>query len=1275
MYPKTSSKKHQPKHKTNILLFIILPIIILNIIRQTENTETIFRVLKDDVEITYQHLENLNQCTIKTMENLSTFANVKKAGTMFTSDRIYTRLPLMLIILSNDVHPCPGPQPPYACTSCNKMSTPEDSVQCETCNMWSHLSCTGYQNNIPQNRSFNWICPNTNCKPNHCEISKPANEAAHNHNQYVVISKEKPMQKLKRPQIRTKSTGRVRMHGSCLLKELPKISSKDYQGKDLCRSCSKEVSMKQQAIFCDHCERWIHRSCSDMSIRSYNQFKKIKSFSWTCNKCRIDDILVTDKADLSRINKSDLPEHIQEISQSNKELLIIHINCRSLVNKFEELVAIIEELYPDIICLTETWFDDSIPKQAYIPEGYSIIRKDRDETFKQRYGRNKGGGIAVLYKKHIKVEKKTYLTDKQEEILWVHVKVKQSFMLGTIYRAEYTDLLNEDQEETKIEENIRKAAEISNNILITGDFNIDMLQPESRNTKKLMEIYQSYGLDQCINKPTRIDNTSHKPAILDHVWASTEANLIKNSGTFHGISDHMGIYMKLNKNKPPLPDSKIIFRNFKNYNPNEFNTELAEKLENSQIEEHLLNDDVNLAAEELVKTIQDTAQNHAPLTEVRQKDRKKNIPWVTNELKDMIRQKNELLQDYYECGRAAYKKRLKQLSNSITQMKRNLKKAYITEKMDEAKGDSKKCWKLLDSISNRTKVKEKTEPDMMTQEKANQANNFFATVGLKIQEQCQSNVEENVPEQPIPHGAPANLNSFSFKPETSSKVEKLIDNIRSDVAIGEDTIGARLIKDMKHTITPILTKILNKGYETNTFPNNMKKALIKAIHKKGNPDDISNYRPISILPTLSKIFERAAVDQLMTHLEDNKLLSENQHAYRKNHSTVTCLAEVINYVHRLIDKKKYTAIASLDLSKAFDSIKHKLLLKKLRKLGLSENSVQWIGSYLKSRKQRTKFNNYTSQEETVYSGIPQGSILGPLLFLCFTNDFHDQFNEDFKTIAYADDTQIIVEAKTLTQLKTKVQEGITLAQKWYQSNTMKNNIGKTEVIVFNNNRKSEYLQIKVVDEGKEVKIKSQESITILGVIIDNNLNWKKQVNDVKKKSMNVTRNIHRINHLLPIENRMDLYHAVISPQFSYADIIWGGCGQQEAQSLQRVQNFAAKSITGNRKYDSATESLRKLKLLNLKQRRSVHETVFVHKALLQKNTAKINEEYNQLIPTTNTRFAKLGKLKPPIHKTSKFEKSPLYRSIISWNSCPNHLPKDNIKNHKIQLQKHRTSKI
>ena len=394
-------------------------------------------------------------------------------------------------------------------------------------------------------------------------------------------------------------------------------------------------------------------------------------------------------------------------------------------------------------------------------------------------------------------------------------------------------------------------------------------------------------------------------------------------------------------------------------------------------------------------------------------------------------------------------------------------------------------------------------------------------------------------------------------------IEKLIDKIRSDVATGDDMIGAKLIKDMKQTISPILTKIINKGYQSYTFPNCMKNAVIKALHKKGNTEDISNYRPISILPTLSKIFERAAVDQLIAYLEENKLLSKNQHAYRKKHSTVTCLVELINYVHSKIDKKRYTAIASLDLSKAFDSISHQIILKKLEKLGLGRNAVKWINSYLTERKQTTKFKNFKSQEETVSSGIPQGSIVGPLLFLCYTNDIHEVFRNKCKVVAYADDTQIITEAKSLSELKKNIENTITLAQKWYQANSMKNNIGKTEILVINRSRKNEFLKVKVVDEGKQITIESKPFIKVLGVTIDNNLNWKKQVNEVKRKAMNSTRNIHRINHLLPTHQRINLYHAVISPQFSYADIVWGGCGKKEALSLQRIQNFAAKSITGN----------------------------------------------------------------------------------------------------------------
>ena len=1204
-------------------------------------------------------------------------------------------LAILLIILSNDISLNPGPVNPETCSMCNLITNDENSMKCENCSTWCHIVCSENTNsrnpNEIANKSFEWICPNNQCKPNH-QVTKNQQDQI-SPNRYHLLSKvDTQSERDKSPQPRKnsrrcnkeklKNDAQPRKKDSCkssdeklnreLLKELPNISSKDYVGKDLCRSCIKEVTVKQQAVFCDLCEMWIHRSCSDMSVKIYNRLKNKEMFAWICNKCRKDDIIIKGTADKSKLSKEQMPESLENIKISKRKgLLIVHMNCRSMVNKEVELQHVIDEIYPDIICLTETWFDESIPSQAFVPENYCIIRKDRDETFKQKYGRNRGGGIAVLHKKHIKVEKKPYLTDKVEEILWVQVKSKHSFMLGTVYRAEYTDILNNNSNESTLEENIRKAAEITNNIIITGDFNVDMSDCESKDTQTLKETYESYNLEQHILKPTRVDKTSMKPTIIDHVWASSDSNLIKATGTFDGISDHMGIYIKLNQNTPNIPDSKIIFRNYKNYNADEFCNELAQNLETSNIEEHLINNDVHLATDELIKTIQDTAQKHAPVVEINSKNRKKSIPWFTNELKSMIRSKNELVKDYFTSGLESYKGRIKTICNNINYLKRHLKKTYINDKLDKANGDSKEVWKVYNLTTQRTKVKETIEPDMMNQQKADKYNTFFATIGLEIQKKLKvNNPPSDISEAQTPEAQTPSQFNFEFKAEPISNIEKIIDNIRNDVAIGEDMIGAKLIKDMKNTISPILTKIVNKGYETNSFPNSMKNAAIKPIHKKGNIDEISNYRPISILPTLSKVFEKAAANQVAPHLESNKLLHKNQHAYRKHHSTITCLVEVLTYVYSLIDKKKPTAIISLDLSKAFDSIDHKLLLKKLSKLGLGENAVQWINSYLTNRKQITKFKKFKSTEEMVYSGIPQGSIVGPLLFLCYTNDFHEEFTNECKTYAYADDTQMIIEATNLKQLQKKAEEVISLAQKWYQNNIMKNNIGKTEIIVINTTQKNDQIKVNVKDEAINISITSKPYIEILGVIIDNNLNWRKQVNKVKKKAFNITRNIHQINHLLPMKHRLNLYHAVISPQFSYADIVWGGCNQKERLSLQRVQNFAAKSITGNRKYDSATHSLKQLQLLNLQQRLKIHETVFVQKALQDKSSENINSIYKDHLSTANTRQAANRKLMVPTHKTSKFERSPLYRSIASWNKCPDNINTANIQQHKKQLQNH-----
>ena len=425
------------------------------------------------------------------------------------------------------------------------------------------------------------------------------------------------------------------------------------------------------------------------------------------------------------------------------------------------------------------------------------------------------------------------------------------------------------------------------------------------------------------------------------------------------------------------------------------------------------------------------------------------------------------------------------------------------------------------------------------------------------------------------------------------------------------------------------------------------------------------------MPTLSKIFERAATNQITKYLEQNNMITNTQHAYRQKHSTQTCLVEVVNYLYKILDKKQIPAVISLDLSKAFDSINHNLLLSKLADLEMSESTIKWVKSYLSNRKQITKFQHFTSEEEEITSGIPQGSILGPLMFVCFTNDFSKSFDASLKIMSYADDTQIIVDdEENIENLKLKIKSAIDNAQKWYRENTMKMNVGKTEILIIDKISTVRKFKMFFQIDGKLVKIKASPVIKVLGIKIDHLLNWNCQINYVKKNSINAIRQVHRINNLLPVKHRIQLYNSLVTPHFDYSDIVWGGCGKTNSKRIQIAQNFAVRSITGNRKRDSASASFNKLKFLRLDQRRFLHETVFTHKSLTFQNPSEINNQYLEHLSITDNRQSYTGKLVPPKHNTTKYTHSPLYRTIQAWNSCPSNLPTGNIKQHKTQLHKH-----
>ena len=456
-----------------------------------------------------------------------------------------------------------------------------------------------------------------------------------------------------------------------------------------------------------------------------------------------------------------------------------------------------------------------------------------------------------------------------------------------------------------------------------------------------------------------------------------------------------------------------------------------------------------------------------------------------------------------------------------------------------------------------------------------------------------------------------------------------------------------------------LTQLVNITFKTSTFPQKMKTAVVKALFKnKGTEEDPQFYRPLSILSVLSKIFERAATDQIVQYMEKLNLLFENQHAYRKHHSTSTSLTQLSEYIHKEMEKGNLVGIASLDLSKAFDTIDHNILLRKLSELNFNKEAIIWIKSYLTNRKQRTRFTNHTSEEETVQAGVPQGSILGPILFIIFTHDFQKELNQpNIQITTYADDTQLIASGKTYTEIKRKLEEAINEAANWYTKNSLCINAGKSEILVIGTSRKLNKLgklPNLQVQEGNELKeLEVQDHIKILGVYLDKHLNWSKQVDNVKRKAYLATKNMLRVKEFLPTEARRKLYDSMITPHFNYCDIVWNGCTKQKAQELQRIQNMAAKAII-NRKETSSSQALTELKLLPLHQKREIHTAVMVYKTLQGRAPNPQIKEIRNRLPQHHytTRATTQNTFIYKKHKNTKNEHSTMYKATRVWNKIP-----------------------
>ena len=397
---------------------------------------------------------------------------------------------------------------------------------------------------------------------------------------------------------------------------------------------------------------------------------------------------------------------------------------------------------------------------------------------------------------------------------------------------------------------------------------------------------------------------------------------------------------------------------------------------------------------------------------------------------------------------------------------------------------------------------------------------------------------------------------FRFQYVSVLEVKNILSSMNSNKSAGADDLPPRLLRDSANAISKPLSRIINQSLQTGVFPTAFKEAKVLPLFKSGAASDINNYRPISILPALSKVVERVVHNQLSNYLEENNLLLKCQYGFRKERSTERAATVFLDEVRFDIERGMLVTALFLDLSKAFDTVSHSKLLDKLVSYGIKEIEYSWFCDYLFNRSQRVIYNGNTSDKLNVEIGVPQGSILGPILFILFINDFTDCI-KNAKVVQYADDTVLYVSDKCKLQLEKKLSEDVKLASTWFDKNELMLNLkkGKTEVLTFGTPAKLRNIDIKV--EINDTIIANVNEYKYLGLTFDSTLNMRNHFKNVFKKSSGRLRLLYRLRPDLSQEAAKLLYQSLIIPVLTYCSLLFINLTNTEKNKLK---SFHARAL-------------------------------------------------------------------------------------------------------------------
>ena len=814
---------------------------------------------------------------------------------------------------------------------------------------------------------------------------------------------------------------------------------------------------------------------------------------------------------------------------------ILHLNIRSLPCHFDHLCAFLSSCIkkPLILALSETWLTDNDSIDLFHISGYHPpLCKNR---------KSRGGGVALYISTDL-----SYVADKSE-LPFEHISAicmfngKKLFTVISVYNAPSE---NKNLFLTNFDKLLETMSERTFPTHILGDFNIDInVENEFQNNYK--NNIQSNGFDLLSTSDTRV--TSVSSTCLDHIISNSPSVSHENAFVIEEtITDHFPICLAI----PPYKDPETKTINFIEKRDLSF-LKSSEKmckyiflLQNNLEKANLSSiDDMNMHADRLVSIIQETTNKFSAIKRVPiQVDDPS--PWMTNKIKNAIVKKNTF---YLESVRQPQSDRLKAKfavqRNKVTSLIRQAKRKINTDKIKNSLGTNNVFQCINSIIGGKSKMSVQSLQEVNGScitgktEMANMFNKYFSTVGEAL--------AAELPVAQNEHSFPRQLQSMYLKPTTAKEVQNIIKRLKSRKSVGPDGISGDLLKQISPSVTPYLVNLFNKCLHSGKFPQAFKVAKVLPLFKTGQMDDTSNYRPISILNALSKVFERLIYYRLFGYFNSFSLFYNKQFGFRPNHSTIDALAELVERIRRETDKKSSTCCVLIDLKKAFDTINHSILFDKLERYGVRGNCLSLLKSYLTDRRQYVRLEQSDSAFEPITCGVPQGSVLGPLLFLIYINDLpHACINS--VPYLFADDTNIIRSDKH--SLKEPLEEDLSNITDWLNCNKLSLNFDKTFSVVMSTNR-SLTLQLRINGQP----IAPAESSKYLGLYLDSRLSFDRHISHVRSKLSQKTGIIARIRHFLPKHVLLQYYNCYIKPVLQYGLVVYGCVSLNKLQPLLVLQ--------------------------------------------------------------------------------------------------------------------------